>query len=321
MIPPERRHGFLPIQEEIRLHVDQSDLARQQPTGLGEGEACKADVLHGLVQCAAQFDKFLDSRRDYVCSCHILARQRLIVHRFRSAVEVPLAGLVEQFQRIFDVGGQANLHAFLFPSVCKMRLEHRDDRVIALPLDALDFAPRMAPDNLITELDVARVLPLGHLDRCCCVPILAVKLSVRQRIAPCPRGALAVDVQLAKVVQVRGGLPASVGIRLPAGDGLPAADRGLLAIGAAVGDRVAAGSRVALIEDKRLGNRIGAAAQNHDDIAGHVAVDRAHRIPGPTNGTERFIQATRVRVITRRGHVERLHYRAASLITKRERGN
>ena len=94
---------FLPIQDEVRLHVDETDLAGQQPTAVGKCDSLETDIVYGPIERAAQLDEFLDGRRDHFDLRHVFARPRHVVDRLGRAVEIPLARLVEQFQRVLDV--------------------------------------------------------------------------------------------------------------------------------------------------------------------------------------------------------------------------
>ena len=138
-----------------------------------------------------------------------------------------------------------------------------------------DLAARVGPDHVVAELEVREVLPVGHFDGRGAVAFIADQLrtlrqtSTARRILqelPAARvGVLAqlaatgtdrpdaADVQLAEVVQVGLGLPATVRVGLPAGDRLAAADDRGLFRRRAVDHVVAAGSRVVRLERRWCG--------------------------------------------------------------------
>ena len=65
--------------------------------------------LHGLVERAAQLDQLLQRRGDHFDLGHVFARPRHVVDRLGRSVKIPFARLVEQFERVFDVGRQSRL--------------------------------------------------------------------------------------------------------------------------------------------------------------------------------------------------------------------
>ena len=81
------------------------DPARPKPAAVLEGDALEADVLDGPVERASQFDQRLHRRGNRFDLGHVFARPRNVIDGLRRAVQVPLARLVQQFQRIFDVAG------------------------------------------------------------------------------------------------------------------------------------------------------------------------------------------------------------------------
>ncbi len=123
-----------------------------------------------------QFDQFFHNWSDDLHFRHILAGKRPVIDRLSRAVQIPLTGLVEQFPGVFDVGGQRNLHAFLLPRLSKVWLEHGNNSVVALALDTLHLTARVTPHDLVTELDVVLIPPIGHLRCRRCVAILAMQL-------------------------------------------------------------------------------------------------------------------------------------------------
>ena len=171
----------------------------------------------------------------------------------------------------------------------EVRLEHRDDRAVTLPPNVPDLAPRVAPDNLVAELDVPLIPPIGHRHRGRRVAVFAVELGAWQRSASRPNGPFAVNIQLAEVAQVGGRFPPSVGVGLPAGNRLAAADDGRFAVRTAIDDGPTAGRRIMVIEDNRRRDSVSATAQHHNDITGHIPVDLTHRIACPLDRTERLI--------------------------------
>ena len=63
----------------------------------------KPDVVYGPIERAAQLDELLDRRRDHLDLRHVFAGPRHVVDRLGRTVEIPLARLVEQFQRVLDI--------------------------------------------------------------------------------------------------------------------------------------------------------------------------------------------------------------------------
>ena len=148
------------------MHVNVADAARFQPTGIGEGDPLEAKVVDGLVHRAAEFDEFLHGWSRHCDLGQILARQRLVVDLPGGPVQIPLAWLVEQFQRVFGIRRQAvvnRIHPSLGSGQAELRLEHGDDGLRVLTFDPLDFAAGVVPfvAGSVNELDVPGIAPPG----------------------------------------------------------------------------------------------------------------------------------------------------------------
>ena len=177
-------------------------------------------------------------------------------------------------------------------------LEHAYDGLVALAADACHLASRVSPNDDVAELQIGRVLPMGHLDRRGRIALVVNKFESGGRQAAGPHGPHTANVQLAEVLHRGGGLPAAFFVRLPADHRLAAAeDRHLAGLGP-IDHVVAIDARVFRRKDQRAVDPIGAAAEHDYDVAVHRPVDGADRLPDLFEGGKRLGIRAGVGVVT-----------------------
>ena len=263
------------------------------------------NVPDGPIERAAQLDQLLDCRRDHFGVVHVLAWPGHVIDGLRRAVQIPLAGLVEQFEGVFDVVRRIDLDALLSPGVLEIRLEHGHLGQVALAADAEHFASRVVPDIDVTELQVSGAFPLGHFDRRGGVTRVARPFQSGRRRTAGADGPHAVDVKLAEIVHRRHRPPAALLVRLPAGDAPATADDGRLVVLGSIDHVVPIRARILRLEDEGVVDRIGAAAEHDDDVALHVLVYGTDRLAGSFERGKRLLRGAWTIVATSRSHVQR----------------
>ena len=270
--------GLCRARREVGLGVQVPDSVGFEPAGLGERDAFESHMLHGPVKRAAKLDERLQRRHHDFRLPQVFPRARHVKDGARWLVQIPLTGLVEQFQCILDVAGKFDFRVGSRAGDLELRLHHGQMRVVsreirlqhygigvvlpARPHDALHLEPGMSPPGNVNEFDVLRVSPPGHPYVRCLVALLAIELRMVERTAPGADGATVVDIQLAKVRHGRGRFPPSSGIRLPSGDQPSTAEDHLVPGGCLIDDRTDLAARILRRQHPWLFQIIGAAVQN-----------------------------------------------------------
>ena len=301
--------------------------AGSQPRGVGELEPVEREVRRALAA-----DEGLQRGCRDRCRGRVLAGARDVVDGVRGPVEVPLAGAVEQFERVLHVRRRDTGAAGFGSGVAEPAGAHEVGRAVPLRLDnaLVGVVPaglphgdravgRDAPDRAadlgpgadaggVDELDVALVAPARHRAAGCGVPGVGPRQGHRGG-APGAARAAAVDVELAGVEAGRHGRGPDVagGVDLlPTGDAHAAAEDRSGAGRRGPHHVVAVGAGVAGGERERGGQRVRAVGQFDPHVAGHVLVEGAHHGLGPAGRADRRAPGgARVGVVSGRGDEHR----------------
>ena len=275
------------------------------PGGVSEDEAGDFDVVDWPVEVAPLgADELLEHRDGADRAGHVLTRARQVVEPAGRAVEVPLAGAIEQRVGVLNPIGHAHVEDALVGrarrrhvslGALEARLLHGD---VAVGGDAGDATAHLLPPFLVDELDVGDISPPRHV--AVDADEAAVDLGGGEPGRPLAARACRahpVDVQLSRgdVTDVR--LPLAAGVRLPVEDPLAAEDARLLARVVAPAHEVAVAARVAVVELERAVEDQRAFAHQDLDVSGHVAVDGTHRVARSGQGPPRRLHGATAGVV------------------------